>query len=657
MLPHISHKSGVQNAPINQQIHGPAVHNSDLNHCKASAIVEKFIQKLSLELIKKSKNSKALSPASLTPVLGMLLAAMDNNGDIEKILGLTKGALTPELEAKVHHELGKYSKKHPYGESPIIATENFMASHYQCQDEGFEQILKDAYGTNVLAVTGVQNVADITDEFVAEKTRGEITGVFDGMSPEEREKMMFTMGNVLTFKGVWNSTFNENLTKPGKFHCADGRTINNIDMMHLTEKVECGSYNGFDIIIKDFESGTMDSLQFVAIIPDELSGESIKNLDVDTIDVLIQLAAGSKKSIVELTIPRMEIDSKTEGLEHQIGAALDVSIDAEKLSKFGISPGDPLNMFQKVKASINEKGAHGSVVTALSVDRACVPVTAFEFNRPGYIAIRNKIEGDILIEAFVKDDKFLVSRGNSKPRTDTDISDSDSDSDSDISDSDSDSDSTTFKDYVLPFPCGLTHTYNTLGTIISCCEKEPTVGNIFNKLPIDIKSSQKLEICKYRLDLPKSDLITQYLIKLSDENCSFDNLNRLKLPDNKLLNYTPDNCVTGVWWSESDKKYMYISEDIPRESRPSAEYLDRLTRLIGDKFNQNGDLEIRNIANHSTETCIFLGKLEDATILRNKIIDDLGSEFKDFVRLNKYNSSINIGSKASDKLKANLDIV
>ncbi len=508
MLPHIS---GVQ-APFNQQIHGPAVHNSDLNHCNASAIVEKCIQKLSLELIKKSENSKALSPASLTPVLGMLLAAMDDNNDKEKILGLPKGALTPEFEAKVHHELGKYSKNHPYDENRMIATANFIASRYQCQNEGFKQILKEAYDTNVLAITDVKNVADITDEFVTQKTQGEITSVFDSMSPAEREELMFSMGNVLTFKGMWNSAFKEDLTKPGEFHCADGRTIKDIEMMRLTDEVQCGTYNEFEIMIKDFKPDT-DPLQFVAIIPNEQSGQSIKNLDVDTIDTLICLAVNSQKSKLELTLPRMEIDSKTEDLELEIGSALNVSINSEKLSKVGIILDNQLNMIQKVKASINEKGAYGSVVTAFAVTRKINDNPAFKFNRPGYIAIADS-KGSILVEAFVKDGEFLVSHGAAE----------------------------------------------------------------------------------------------------------------------------------------------YSQKNTTLVSRSIAEPLDRLTRLIGDQFNQNGDLKIISIEEGRIDIIIMLGKLEDATILSNKIKDDLGSEFKNYVKLWEHDSSVEISFKARDKLKAKLGI-
>ncbi|WP_448215501.1 hypothetical protein [Endozoicomonas sp. 2B-B] len=57
-----------------------------------SDIAKKLIDKVSFGILSsEGKKSTIVSPASLTPVLGMLLACIDDNAKKESILGIPKG--------------------------------------------------------------------------------------------------------------------------------------------------------------------------------------------------------------------------------------------------------------------------------------------------------------------------------------------------------------------------------------------------------------------------------------------------------------------------------------------------------------------------------------------------------------------------------------
>ena len=163
-----------------------AQHDSTLN---ASEVARDLIEKTCLHLLKSGLGPKpesmVISPVSIAPVLGMLLAGMEDQADKEKLLGLPSGSLTEELEAQIHRELGAFSRANPFTNKSAVATVN----------------------TEVQIVGCYSDIAKTTDEYVSRKTEGRITNAFGDSSETERSNVMLVLGNVLNFQGFWEESF------------------------------------------------------------------------------------------------------------------------------------------------------------------------------------------------------------------------------------------------------------------------------------------------------------------------------------------------------------------------------------------------------------------------------------------------------------------
>lgn len=73
---------------------------------QASDIVKKLLDKVSLGILSakgvRDDESKVVSSTSLAPVLGMLLACMDDKARKAAVLGISEEQLTDELETQIH---------------------------------------------------------------------------------------------------------------------------------------------------------------------------------------------------------------------------------------------------------------------------------------------------------------------------------------------------------------------------------------------------------------------------------------------------------------------------------------------------------------------------------------------------------------------------
>lgn len=78
-------------------------------------------------------------------------------------------------------------------------------------------------------------------------------------------------------------------------------------------------------------------------------------------------------------------------------------------------------MIQKIKASIDEKGARGAIATVATITERCFSLDSddeeetdcFHFDCPGYIGIVDS-KGNRLLELIIKDGRFLVLDGSPK---------------------------------------------------------------------------------------------------------------------------------------------------------------------------------------------------------------------------------------------------
>ena len=379
----------------------------------AQSAVDHCLQQLCNQLlIGPDKASRAFSSASLVPVVGMMLAAMDDRSKKEVILGLPKGSLTPELEKEIHNLLGRTSRYIASGNQSAVTSANFLVSAPELENPVLNRVLRDSYSAETLVVN-IGELANATNELIKQKTQGQINGVFENCKAIVNVELL--LGNVLSFQGLWSEPFRTARTYPQSFHCADHQTIKNVLMMHSTEKVQHAQYGCFSAIAKNFKSDDDDQrLRFIAILPNDENLHTIDQLDHGTINVLLNLLDRSPLEFCRLCIPKIEIDSVDDQLLDKLHATLGMQFTPDVLSGLRLTPTSRLGILNTLKVSLSEEGVKGSVANVMFSSRGghTVQYREFFFDRPGYFAIVD--EYDRLVEAVVKDGKYLVTDGPKK---------------------------------------------------------------------------------------------------------------------------------------------------------------------------------------------------------------------------------------------------
>ncbi|WP_422449496.1 MULTISPECIES: serpin family protein [unclassified Endozoicomonas] len=396
---------GVQEVIINE------TQPDDLSDC-AKTIVQNRIRQLSFALIDPAGNrSTALSTESLASALGMLLAAIDDAGVKEKILGMTNQPLrlTTALEKEIHKQLGQFCLNYTVDKNSQSFIVNYFASEDHCHDSNLTKILSKYYNTMKLEITAHDKVADVTDTFIKSITKGRISSLF---TPDERDDVNVSMGNVVCLETIWADAFDKFKTAPSRFKCSDGK-IAEVEMMKSEPmNLKYAFTKDYAAIAKPFQHDTA-KLYFVAITPVNSSSTGINHLDTETLYQLIDQSLEAKEQKITLKLPKMKIDSTDTSLLNEIGKLSDIKITADMLSKLGKTRHDHLDMRQKIHAIIDEEGAE--VVSTTAVNRKYrggnfEPPEPFNFDCPGYIAIIVKDDNGkhLLLESIIKDASYLV---------------------------------------------------------------------------------------------------------------------------------------------------------------------------------------------------------------------------------------------------------
>ena len=379
----------------------------------AERIVENCMQKLSdqLSIGHPGTHSTAFSSVSLVPLLGMMLAAMHDSSKKEVILDLPKGSLTPTLEKEIHDLLGKTSRRFASGDHSGVVSTNFLVSAPLQENRALNEEINKYYGAET-RVVDFGKIAAETDELVKEKTQGQITSVFGTKDREARDNMELTLGNVLSFQGFWSEPFKEARTQPESFHCANHQTIENVKMMHLTQKVQNAQYGGFSAIAKNFKSDDGQPLRFIAILPSDENPHTIDRLDHATINVLLNHLDESQLKPFQLRIPKIEIDCVDDKLLGKLSDILGVQFTSEELSGLRLTLNSKIDIHNALRVSLGEKGVKGSAVNVVRAQRGMHSPQhpKFFFDRPGYFAIVEG-SGNRLVEAVIKDGEYLVTDG------------------------------------------------------------------------------------------------------------------------------------------------------------------------------------------------------------------------------------------------------
>ncbi|MCB1135733.1 MAG: serpin family protein [Chlamydiia bacterium] len=342
------------------------------------------------------------SPASIAPVLGMLLAAMEDR-DVERFkIALGLGEMSTEC---VHSCLGAMSSVFSVDTKELkITAGNGMAVLDVVSNEYKSQV-SGMYGAEVFQTgPSAHEAAEEINNWVSEKTRALIPEL---VSAGDLMDVTAVLLNALYFKGEWCQQFKASNTRSADFRTAQGEAVtcqmmSQDDYFHYAENAECQALQ------MHFQTAglTPGSVYMLALLPNDPNGlEALEqSLSAEFIEGL-RHSSGIVK--VDVGFPKLDIKYDTTSLlKHLSDQGFPMKVSLPKVPADGVS-----KMIHKTVLKVDETGAEGAAATALFYERcACVPDRATKFfsaDRPFLCVL--VAEGNILFQAAIKDASALAS--------------------------------------------------------------------------------------------------------------------------------------------------------------------------------------------------------------------------------------------------------
>jgi serpin B len=269
--------------------------------------------------------------------------------------------------------------------------------------DDFLDVLAENYGAGLRLLDFAADPAGAASEinvWVEALTEGRIADLIPENALSEYTKLVLV--NAIYFNAAWQSPFEKEHTADGPFHTADGRTVS-VPMMH--QEFESPYYLGEGFSAVELPYDGME-LSMLVLIPD--AGGLTAFEDRLHGALLVQVQAGMDHGIVDLSMPRWELDGETVSLA-KILKDLGMQVAFSAAADFSGMNGDGGLMIHDVLhqafVKVNEAGTEAAAATAVIVGDTSIPPAGptIVLDRPFIYLIQDKPTGQILFVGRVSD--------------------------------------------------------------------------------------------------------------------------------------------------------------------------------------------------------------------------------------------------------------
>lgn len=341
---------------------------------------------LSAKLLEKlpADKDQVLSPASLGLALVALGAAQDEPQRQELLKFFSEDKPLKQY-SQLTNGIGLLQRKWMRDGSKLPLNSQFFAlgANDQKWSDDYLKLAQSVYNLQAALVDYHQGEAlkDQINKLISEETDGRINPFLqEPLSPDS----LYTLLQILTFRGEWKFPFDKANTKEEIFHGRKGDT--KVQMMHL-ENLKC-SY---------VKSAKAEYLQvpykgaYKAWLVLPLEGVSLR-------DAMIEATGGKEEldfapASAELKLPRFDVKKTTKLLDLLPEMGLGGLLSKTKMSAFQGSPeGTLTELIQTVRITTDEVGTKADAVTMAGVEKSAMPAkpipVKFIVDRPfGFIVL------------------------------------------------------------------------------------------------------------------------------------------------------------------------------------------------------------------------------------------------------------------------------
>lgn len=249
--------------------------------------------------------------------------------------------------------------------------------------------------------------ASSINSWVSEHTQNKIKQI---VTPSTLQNSLLVLVNAVYFRGRWVSEFAPNVTKPGKFTCANGIPKQVALMRQESEHIGYRREKTFTVVYLPYESYPGPQTAMYVLLPDNPNGlpALLRQLDAAKWE---RLRGGfATNTIVDLTLPRFRLDyaaSLKKPLE-QMGMKPAFAVSGD-FAPMGLSPGFVGDVLHKTFLAVDEKGTEAAAATAaIAAGGAAAPFTppqrvTVRVDRPFFCAIVEEDTGAILFAGAIYD--------------------------------------------------------------------------------------------------------------------------------------------------------------------------------------------------------------------------------------------------------------
>jgi serpin B len=281
-----------------------------------------------------------------------------------------------------------------------IANAPFAQRGLQLQ-QPFLDTLASRYGAGLRLVdykNDPSGACRLIDSWVSDQTEGRIPELLDSLQPSTR----LVLVNAIYLKAPWLKPFDEHDTKTAPFTRPDGSQVGVPTMSLNLSEGRYASGTGWQAVELPYINNT---LAMTIVVPDDLAAFE-RGLDAAR---FAQITTALQQAIVDLTLPRFKIETKSELASTLAGMGMPLAFDSARADFSGITTEERLyiaKVVHQANIAIDENGTEASAATAVVMAAATgapvQPVT-MHVDRPFIFAVRDTTTGAILFLGRVVD--------------------------------------------------------------------------------------------------------------------------------------------------------------------------------------------------------------------------------------------------------------
>jgi serpin B len=337
------------------------------------------------------------SPYSISNALAMTYAGARGNTAAEMKKTLRFNLDDNRLNAAFHQliaDLDADAKKRTFQLS--IANRLWGQKNYGFQP-AFLKIGKDSYraGLEELDFMRMPEEARKTiNAWVEKETKDKIKDLIPKGEITDLTRLVLT--NAIYFKAAWQTPFEPKQTQPGKFHLANGKTIE-IPMMHGSPMAGYVGRNTFSLVslpYKDYQQS------MVILLPKKKDGLAELEKKLTTANLTAWLK-GISEHQMDLKLPKFKVTADFKLNDVLIKLGMKDAFDPAQANFSGMATGEQLSIsavLHKAFVDVNEAGTEAAAATAV-INRkkdSEPPRATFHADHPFVFLVRDHATGTIL---------------------------------------------------------------------------------------------------------------------------------------------------------------------------------------------------------------------------------------------------------------------